>query len=69
MKPKFEIGQKVKFVNDNDSEAGKVMSFSFSPDRGFVYQISSKEVDLAKKEIINGVKSCAESELVAVKEK
>lgn len=67
MKPKFEIGQKVKFVNDSDSEAGKVLAFSYDPNRGFVYQISSKEVDLAKKEVVNGVKSCSEKELVAVK--
>jgi len=69
MKPKFEIGQKVKFVNDSDDEAGKVLGFSYTADRGFVYQISSKEVDLGKKEVINGIKSCSEKELVAVKSK
>lgn len=67
MKPKFNVGDKVKFVGDKDEEAGEVVGFSYTADRGFVYQISSKEVDLAKKEIINGVKSCAEKELSTVK--
>lgn len=67
MKPKFEMGDKVKFVNDNDSDAGEVVGYSFNNERGFVYQISSKEVDLIKKEVVNGVKSCSEAELVAVK--
>lgn len=65
-KNKFSIGQKVRFVGDTDNDAGKVLSMSFDGDN-WSYKISSKEVDHAKKEIIEGVKICAESELLIVK--
>lgn len=64
MQPKFSIGQKVKFHLDSDSEIGEVLSYSFHPETGFTYQISAKEVDLEKKEIIQGIKHCREDELV-----
>lgn len=65
MKPKFEIGQKVKV--SNDGEIGEVLSFSFDGEK-FIYRISSKEVDIAVKEVINGVKTCGEDELKKIKE-
>lgn len=68
MQAQFEIGQKVHFIGDSKDEAGEVLSYSYSADKGFVYQISAREVDLAKKEVINGVKTCTEAELVAVEE-
>ena len=64
MKIKFEVGQKVKCL---DGEVGEVLGFSYSQQNGVIYTISSKEVDLEKKEIINGVKTMREDELEAVK--
>lgn len=66
MQPKFEIGQLVKFVNDKDSDAGKVVSYSYDSENGFVYKITSKEVDMELKEILNGFKTCKEGELMEV---
>lgn len=66
-KNKFEIGALVKFENDKDADAGKVLSLSF--DGEWSYKITSKELDLEKKEVINGIKIGKESELVAVKSK
>lgn len=65
--PKFKIGQEVKFIGDTDAEVGQVVSYSFEPDRGFVYRISSREVDLTAKKVIEGFKICLETELVEVK--
>lgn len=68
IKPKFDIGTKVKFAMDSDNEAGLVLSYAYVPElETFRYTISSKEVDLAKKEIIEGIKTCLEDELVEVK--
>ena len=64
-KNKFNIGDFVKFINDKDSDAGDVVGLSFDGNE-WSYKISSKEVDLDKKEIINGIKFGKESELVAV---
>lgn len=63
--PKFSIGDRVKFHTDGDEDAGEVMSFSFDSN-GYSYKVSSKEVDIKAKIIIEGVKSCHESELVAL---
>lgn len=65
-KNKFDIGELVRFVGDTDNDAGVVLSLSFDGE-SWSYSISSKEVDHARKEIIEGVKICKESELVAVK--
>lgn len=65
-KNKFNIGDKVRFIGDNDFDAGDVLGMSFNGDE-WSYKMSSKEVDHEKKEIIEGIKSCKESELVAVK--
>lgn len=65
---KFEIGQKVRFIGDSENDAGEVLSLSFNGE-SWTYTISSKEVDHAKKEIIEGVKIGAEDELVAIKVK
>lgn len=63
--PKFEIGQKVKFINDSDNDAGLVEGMTFNGE-SWVYKITSKEVDHAKKEIISGFKTGGEDELVEV---
>lgn len=68
MTPKFEIGKKVRFIGDSEADAGNVVSFSFEPDRGFIYKISSVDVDVKNKKLVNGFKTCLESELVAVEE-
>lgn len=65
-KNKFDIGQLVRFVGDSENDAGQVLSLSFDGE-SWSYSISSKEVDHARKEIIEGVKICKEAELVAVK--
>lgn len=62
---KFEIGQKVRFIGDSENDAGEVLSLSFDGEN-WSYKISSKEVDHARKEIIEGVKICLEDELVEV---
>jgi len=66
VKNKFDIGDRVKFVGDSIYEVGKVVSMAFDGE-GWTYKISAKEVDHEKKEIIEGFKTGAESELVAVK--
>lgn len=66
--PKFDIGSRVKMIGDPDVDAGEVVSFNYSADSGFRYQVTSKEVDMVKKEISHGIKNCLEAELEAVKE-
>ncbi len=61
--PKFKIGDKVKEKGLPNSEGGKILRFSYNSDSGFRYQFESKEVDIIKKEIIYGVKSCLQDEL------
>jgi hypothetical protein len=63
MKSKFNVGQSVKMP---DGEVGIIQSVR-ADENGIHYVVSSKEVDLVKKEIINGVKHCEESELELVK--
>lgn len=64
-KNKFNIGDLVKFINDKDVDAGNIISMSFDG-KEWSYAFSSHEVDLEKKVVIQGVKLCKESELVAV---
>jgi len=66
--PKFKIGQLVKFINDDDTEAGDVLGFYYDPAFGYTYKISAREVDLVAKKVINGSKICREEELVSVEE-
>jgi len=61
---KFKLGQKVKIKNDE--EVGEVLSVHVNND-GILYTISSREVDLAKKSVVLGVKNCMEDELEEVK--
>lgn len=68
MNPKYTIGQSVYFKGDLPEEAGQVLSYSFDG-TSFTYVISSKEVDIKAKKIIEGVKHCKEDELVEVEEK
>ncbi len=68
MDNKFNIGDKVRFVGDLDTEAGRVLSYSYSLDRGFVYTISSSTYDMSARQIVDGIKTCLEDELVEVKD-
>jgi hypothetical protein len=65
---KFNIGDTVRFIGDTEDQAGKVLSLSFDGSE-WVYKISAKEVDFSKREIIDGIKHCKESELKVVKTK
>ena len=65
-KPKFNIGDVMKFKGDSDFEKGEVLKYSYTPKEGWSYVISAKEVDIEKKEIIKGVKTCLEDELISV---
>lgn len=65
MKTKFEIGQTVQAP---DGEIGEIQSIGIDVN-GIRYAISSKEVDLIEKKIIEGVKHCTEDEITAVKAK
>lgn len=65
--PKFDIGSRVEMIGDPDADAGEVVGLSYNADSGFRYQITSKEVDMAKKEISHGIKNCLENELKEVK--
>jgi len=65
MNPKFQIGDLVKVLADG--EEGTVVSYQADAS-GFTYRITSKEVDIKAKEIINGFKTCKEDELELVGE-
>jgi hypothetical protein len=68
MKPKYNIGDQVKFSLDPDSESGEIISFSYVPEvKEFRYVFTSKAFDPGKNEMIEGVKTCLESEIKKVK--
>lgn len=66
--PKFDIGKKVKVKGTSDFDGGEVVEVSFI-NGVWVYKLTSKEVDLAKKEVIEGFKTCSEEELEEIKSK
>lgn len=61
---KFKVGQK---VTDSSGEVMEVLAFSYDSDNGFMYKVSAKEVDMAKKEVIEGIRHYREGELKKVK--
>jgi hypothetical protein len=61
---KFKVGQKVK---SSDGDTHVVLAFSFDSERGFVYKVSSKEVDMVKKELVEGISHYSEKELKGIK--
>jgi len=61
MKPKFSIGDKVVVKNDPVAEVHKVLSFSY--DGKFVYKVSSRELDIPKKKVVDGISHFTEKEL------
>ncbi len=62
---KFKVGQKVK---SSDGDIHVVLAFSFDSERGFVYKVSSKEVDMVKKELVEGISHYGEKELKGLKD-
>lgn len=67
MKPKYNIGDEVKFFKDSDSQAGKVVSFSYDPiEEEFRYSFTARAYDVIKNDMVDGVKNALESEIVEV---
>jgi hypothetical protein len=66
MNPKFKLGQTVRIKGDG--EVGEIVSYVASITGISYYSISSKEVDLTEKKILEGVKHVQEDEIEAVKE-
>jgi len=62
IKQKFNVGDKVIAKNDPQKEVHEVLGFSYD-ENGFTYKVTSKEVDVVKKEIIEGVSFYKEEEL------
>lgn len=61
---KFKVGQKVK---SSDGDVHEVIAYSFDSVNGFMYKATSKEVDMSKKEIVEGISHYRESELKGLK--
>lgn len=55
---KFKVGDKVSY----EGGSGEVLGFLQDGDK-LLYKVSAKEVDIQKKEIVNGVKFLSEKEL------
>lgn len=66
---KFKVGNNVKFIDDADAMAGKVLSIGYTSEEGYTYKISSRHFDAAINDMVEGYKICREEELVAVKTK
>lgn len=62
MKQKFKIGDKVREKDSGNKEVSKVLSFSFNGEE-YLYKLSSTEVDVENKELVEGVKFCKQDEL------
>ena len=61
---KFQVGQKVKFVNDPDRLTGEVLSFSYSTETGYMYKVRSRYFDTEQNNMVDGHITCREEELV-----
>ncbi len=61
-KQKFNVGDMVVAKSDLLRETHKVLGFSYYGD-GYSYKVTSKEVDIVKKEIVNGVSFYKEEDL------
>lgn len=62
----FKVGQTVRIKADG--EEGEILSAHIDVS-GVKYTVSSREVDLEAKKILEGVKTCLEEELEAVEVK
>jgi len=67
MEQKYKLGDKVKFMNDADSLAGVIVSFSYDASiKSFRYSFTSKAFDVDSNSMIEGIKTCLEAELLPV---
>lgn len=65
MKPKFKIGDKVKFFKDHDGLVGEITSFAYVPElKTFRYTFTAKQVDVINETIHDAIRICLEDELV-----
>ncbi len=69
LKLKFNVGEKVLVKTDKLKEKHEVLSFSYDPATGFTYKVSSVEVDVARKEMVNGISFYREDELIKLGKK
>lgn len=60
--PLFQIGNKVRVINDSRM-AGEIVSYSFDSINGYLYRITSRYYDAEKNEMIEGVMTCREVEI------
>lgn len=65
--PKYEIGQIVHYTQDPEGVNGKVVALSTNGE-GWMYKITSSEVDVSRRQIVNGCKHVTEEELEEVTE-
>ena len=61
--PKFSVGEKVFFKNESYKEVGEVLGYTVDDQKETFYRISSRSIDMERKEVLEGVKSGYESEL------
>jgi hypothetical protein len=61
---KYAIGEKVLY----QSEVSEVLGYSYDTERGYLYKLSSIEVDTRAKRLIKGIKHVLEVDLSPVKE-
>lgn len=62
--PLYEVGQQVKYKEDNDRLTGVVKAVKWDSEKGFTYEITSKFFDGESFEIVEGLKICTQDELV-----
>ena len=61
--PKFSVGEKVFFKKDAHKEVGEVLGYTVDNQKETFYRVSSRSIDMERKEVLDGVKSGYESEL------
>ena len=70
MKPKYNIGDKVKFHRHGDEKAGEIISFTYVPEsKTFRYTFTSGAYDAQTNSMIEGVRHCLEDEIILEGEK
>ena len=64
LKFKFDVGEEVFVKTDKLKEKHEVLGFTYDSATGFTYKVSSVEVDVARKKIVNGISFYKEDELI-----
>ena len=65
---KFNVGDKVLDKRDPIEEVHEILAFSYDPENGFTYKVTSREVDVVQKKIVHGISIYRQGELKKVKE-